>query len=98
MFYYILENRKIYLILEEPESHLYPEAQSQIAEAMGLFLNAGNHMLVTTHSPYILGSINNLMYAGALVQKVQNLWRKLLPERSICIRNIQQLIMLKKER
>lgn len=78
MFYYILENRKIYLILEEPESHLYPEAQSQIAEAMGLFLNAGNHMLVTTHSPYILGSINNLMYAGALVQKSPELVEKII--------------------
>lgn len=69
LFYYVLENRKIYLILEEPESHLYPEAQSRVAEAMGLFLNAGNHMLVTTHSPYILGSINNLMYAGALSEQ-----------------------------
>lgn len=69
LFYYVLENRKIYLILEEPESHLYPEAQSRVAEAMGLFLNAGNQMLVTTHSPYILGSINNLLYAGSLDKK-----------------------------
>lgn len=78
MFYYVLENRKIYLILEEPESHLYPEAQSRVAEAMAIFLNAGNHMLVTTHSPYILGSINNLMYAGMLSKKAAEAVEKII--------------------
>lgn len=78
LFYYMLENRKIYLILEEPESHLYPEAQSRVAEAMAIFLNAGNHMLVTTHSPYILGSINNLMYAGMLSKKAAEAVEKII--------------------
>lgn len=78
LFYYMLENRKIYLILEEPESHLYPEAQSRVVEAMAIFLNAGNHMLVTTHSPYILGSINNLMYAGMLSKKAAEAVEKII--------------------
>ena len=71
IFYYVLENRKVYMILEEPESHLYPQAQSEIAKLLGMFLRAGNQMLLTTHSPYILGEINNLLYAGNLAKKAR---------------------------
>lgn len=69
LFYYVLENKHVYMILEEPESHLYPEAQSQVAEMLAMFLKAGNKMLLTTHSPYILGALNNLLYAGNLKNK-----------------------------
>ncbi len=71
LFYYVLENKKVYMILEEPESHLYPEAQSAVAELLGMFMNAGNQMLLTTHSPYILGSVNNLLYANLLSVKAK---------------------------
>ncbi|MCD7965897.1 MAG: ATP-binding protein [Clostridiaceae bacterium] len=69
IFYFVLENRKTYLILEEPESHLYPEAQKHMAELIGLFLNASNGGIVTTHSPYLLGAFNNLLYASFLGAK-----------------------------
>ena len=59
------------MILEEPESHLYPQAQSEVAQLLGMFLNAGNQMLLTTHSPYILGEINNLLYAGNLADQAK---------------------------
>ena len=59
------------MILEEPESHLYPQAQSEVAQLLGMFLNAGNEMLLTTHSPYILGEINNLLYAGNLADQAK---------------------------
>lgn len=76
IFYYVLENKKTFLILEEPESHLYPEAQKNMAELIALFINAGNSGIVTTHSPYLLGSFNNLFYASYLgkkdLQKVNN--------------------------
>ena len=71
LFYYVLENKKAYVILEEPESHLYPQAQSEVAQLLGMFLNAGNQMLLTTHSPYILGEINNLLYAGNLADQAK---------------------------
>lgn len=80
LFYYVLENRKVFVILEEPESHLYPEAQSQIAELLGMFLKAGNSMLLTTHSPYILGSINNLLHAGNLGKRDLEAVKKIIPE------------------
>lgn len=66
IFYYALEGKKTFLIIEEPEAHLYPETQKKIAELIALFVNMGNGALVTTHSPYILGAFNNLLYASFL--------------------------------
>lgn len=64
LFYYLLENKKVYLILEEPESHLYPESQQKISEILALFYNSSNGVLITTHSPYVLGTFNYLLLAG----------------------------------
>lgn len=67
IFYYLLNNRKTYFIIEEPESHLFPNAQKLIAEFISLSKNDGkNQIFITTHSPYILGSINNLLYADRI--------------------------------
>lgn len=63
LFYYLIENRKIFLILEEPESHLYPSSQQTVGEVLALILNCGNTGLITTHSPYILGTFNYLLLA-----------------------------------
>lgn len=64
LFYYLLEDRKVFLILEEPESHLYPESQQTMAEVLALFYNESNAALITTHSPYILGTFNYLLFAA----------------------------------
>ena len=63
LFYYLTKSRPVFLILEEPESHLYPDAQKQMTELLALFGNGGNAVLMTTHSPYMLGTLNNLIYA-----------------------------------
>lgn len=64
LFYYLLEGRKVLLILEEPESHLYPDSQELIGQALSLFHNSGNAVLSTTHSPYVLGTYNYMLLAG----------------------------------
>lgn len=66
VFYYLLNNKKSYFIIEEPESHLFPDAQKLITEFISLAQNGGNKILLTTHSPYILGTINNLLYANKI--------------------------------
>ena len=80
-YYYILMRRPVFVLLEEPESHLYPDSQKYMAEAMGLFANAGNAVFVTTHSPYILGEFNNLILAGQIKQNqaVKDLEKVLSP-------------------
>lgn len=64
LFYYLLEDKKVFLIVEEPESHLFPDSQQGVGEILALFANEGNQILVTTHSPYILGTFNYLLLAG----------------------------------
>lgn len=67
LFYYLLNNKKTFFIIEEPESHLFPNSQKLITEFISLVQNGGeNQMFITTHSPYILGTINNLLYAGRI--------------------------------
>ena len=64
LFYYLIEQRKVFLIVEEPESHLYPASQQTISHVLALMLTSGNTGIVTTHSPYVLGTLNYLMLAG----------------------------------
>lgn len=69
LFYHLLKEEKCCIILEEPEAHLYPDSQKYMAEALGTFVNAGHQVIVTTHSPYILGELNNLLYAAEIQGK-----------------------------
>jgi len=63
----MLNDRKVFMIIEEPEAHLFPVAQKQIIDLVSLFANHNkNQILLTTHSPYILSSFNNLLYAHKL--------------------------------
>lgn len=66
MYYHLFHGDHMFIILEEPEAHLYPDSQKYISELIGLFVHAGNRAIITTHSPYILGEFNNLLYANEI--------------------------------
>lgn len=66
MFYHLFHSDRVFIILEEPEAHLYPDSQKYISELIGMFVHAGNRAIITTHSPYILGEFNNLIYANEI--------------------------------
>ena len=46
-------------ILEEPESHLHPASQRQMARGIARLVNAGVKVIITTHSDYFVGQLNN---------------------------------------
>jgi len=57
------------IYIEEPEAHLFPTAQNAIVRLLARTFNHPDNkyqIIVTTHSPYILSSFNNLMEAGRL--------------------------------
>ncbi|OUL19880.1 hypothetical protein BV378_32220 [Nostoc sp. RF31YmG] len=63
----ILNQRKVFLVVEEPEAHLFPVAQKEMIDLIALLSNqSANQIILTTHSPYILSSFNNLLYAYQL--------------------------------
>jgi predicted ATPase len=50
----ILNQRKVFLVIEEPEAHLFPVAQKQIIDLIALVATQNdNQVVLTTHSPYI---------------------------------------------
>ena len=49
------------IILEEPESHLHPAAQRQLARGIVRLVNAGVKVLITTHSETFVSQINHLL-------------------------------------
>lgn len=54
------------IFIEEPEAHLFPASQSALVEIFGAFLLASkgrSKLFITTHSPYVLAKINNLIKA-----------------------------------
>jgi predicted ATPase len=57
------------VVIDEPEMNLHPAAQVQLAEFLGMLVNAGLHVLITTHSPYIVDHIPNLIRANDLDKK-----------------------------
>ncbi|MBN6187960.1 AAA family ATPase [Aneurinibacillus sp. BA2021] len=73
IFTVILERLEVFIVIEEPEAHLYPSAQVDMVALLAILLNStNNNIVITTHSPYILSSFNIFLYAG----KVGNLLEK----------------------
>ena len=70
LYILMLKKEKAFVIIEEPESHLYPSLQSKVVEFISYFANINNSsILITTHSPYILTSVNTLYCAGKVIEK-----------------------------
>ncbi|MEG5136816.1 MULTISPECIES: AAA family ATPase [unclassified Microcoleus] len=58
--------------IEEPEAHLFPSAQRNIVELIATVFNSRKEQLqffITTHSPYVLTALNNLLQAGLLYEE-----------------------------
>jgi len=71
IFLALIEQQKVFRIIEEPEAHLFPEAQKQMIELLAILVNADpdNQVIITTHSPYVLTVFNNLLFANRVIEK-----------------------------
>ena len=66
------------IYIEEPETHLFPTAQRHIIELIATVFNhsvisfSPLQFLITTHSPYMLTAINNLIQAKNLYNELND--------------------------
>lgn len=59
--------------IEEPEAHLFPNAQKKIVSLIAtIYKELGHSFFITTHSPYILTAINNLVVGQDAYDKVKD--------------------------
>ncbi len=49
------------LIIEEPEAHLHPALILELVRILALLIRRGAHILITTHSDYLLNKLNLLI-------------------------------------
>ncbi|MCV3375025.1 ATP-binding protein [Campylobacter sp. IFREMER_LSEM_CL2151] len=62
------------IFIEEPESNLFPINQMNMAYYLASLRNAKNNpnIMFSTHSPYILTALNNILYASIIKAKLRN--------------------------
>ncbi|KJR43137.1 hypothetical protein MCHI_000946 [Candidatus Magnetoovum chiemensis] len=66
-FFY--NDKSSYFFIEEPEAHLFPVSQKHIMSLIGILYNKTPHsFVITTHSPYTLTSVNNMIMAYEVSQ------------------------------
>ena len=54
------------LIIEEPESHLHPQAQVEFTRLLAAAVKAGIRIIITTHSEWVLEELANLVRLSEL--------------------------------
>ena len=54
------------LIIDEPESHLHPAAQQQMAAVLAYLIRSGIRVLITTHSHYMVEQLSAFVNASKL--------------------------------
>ncbi len=69
-------------LIEEPETNLFPVTQFELIKYItSKCLKFNDSFLLTTHSPYILTSLNNLMYAYNVGQNSKKKVSKIVEEK-----------------
>lgn len=67
--YILTENFKASRIIEEPETHLFPTAQKLLIQLLIMVANkTSSQVIITTHSPHVQATFNNLLYYTRILQ------------------------------
>lgn len=53
----LIAKKDSYMIVENPEAHLHPSAQSKIGKFLAMIANAGVNVIVETHSDHVINGI-----------------------------------------
>jgi|GEM_PF-3797511 len=63
-------NDYLLAIIEEPEQNLFPQTQYQLMKHLvsSMDVSRGDQLVMTTHSPYVMTSLNNFLEAGNIIE------------------------------
>ena len=76
-------NMPLSICLEEPEAHLHPDMQVDIANLLAALFNKQSFLQLTTHSDYFLQRINQLIKIGYIRQEQPEAYKKLCEDRKL---------------
>ncbi|PWK05963.1 AAA family ATPase [Tumebacillus permanentifrigoris] len=65
-----------YLIIDEPELNLHPDNQRKLARALAKAANRGLHVIISTHSDYMVKEFNNLLMLSKLTKNREEIMQK----------------------
>lgn len=71
------------IFIDEPEINLHPRNQIYIARALGLLIDAGLNLVISTHSEYMVREINTLISLGSYSGKNDQLVNSLTDKYAI---------------
>lgn len=86
VIHYAKEKREFSsFVIEEPECNLFPTKQVELLKnIISIIKDPTRTLTITTHSPYLLSAMNNLLFAGMLVEKygddIKNYINEIIPE------------------
>ena len=63
----LFPHQRTAFLIEEPEAHLFPKSQQHIVDILSVLYRMGQQVILTTHTPYILAAINNLILAEDVI-------------------------------
>lgn len=70
VFYFRYRARKgDFIIIDEPELDLHPDNQRRIARLLAKAVNRGFQIMVSTHSDYIIGELNNMIMLSKVAEE-----------------------------
>lgn len=78
------------LIIEEPEQNLFPLTQHELVQFLASAFNSHseNVFVITTHSPYVMSSINNLIEAHHVVSRLgRSVWSNDISRETVLAHN-----------
>lgn len=65
-------------VVEEPEMNLYPSSQKELLEfIMRRIKRSSDKLILTTHSPYLLTAMDNLVQAGNVSKEGESVFKEL---------------------
>lgn len=72
-----LAQRGAFLIIDEPELNLHPDAQRKVARFLGKVINRGFKVMISTHSDFVVRELGHLVMLGNAGEEGRALAREL---------------------